>query len=85
MAAAADAMSALHGLMFKEEKWFDHYNFVNDIGHAENGIYALRAILGYGDLTLDSLTCVYEITSHKCSRLSISYIIDTKAVTLKTF
>jgi len=53
--AMTETWSALHGLMFKEQKWFDQYHFVNDIGHAENGIYALRTVLGYGDLTLESL------------------------------
>lgn len=53
--AMTEAWTAVHGMMFKEKNWFDHYNFVNDIGHAENGIYALRAVLGYGDLTLESL------------------------------
>lgn len=53
--AMTEAWTAVHGLMFKEKNWFDHYNFVNDIGHAENGIYALRTVLGYGDLTLDAL------------------------------
>ncbi len=53
--AMAEMMSATHALMFKEAKWFDHYNFVNDIGHAENGIYALRANLGFGDLSFDEL------------------------------
>src|SRR5690606_14257786 len=33
----------------------NHFNFVNDIGHAENGVYALRTVLGYGDLTLETL------------------------------
>lgn len=53
--AMTETWTALHGIMFKEKSWFDKYNFVNDIGHAENGIYALRTVLGYGDLTLESL------------------------------
>ena len=53
--AMTETWTALHGIMFKEKNWFDHYNFVNDIGHAENGIYALRTVLGYGDLTLETL------------------------------
>lgn len=53
--AMTEAWTALHAIMFKESNWFDHYNFVNDIGHAENGIYALRTVLGYGDLTLETL------------------------------
>ncbi len=53
--AMTEAWTALHGIMFSETKWFEKYNFVNDIGHAENGIYALRTLLGYGDLTLEAL------------------------------
>lgn len=53
--AMTETWTALHGLMFQKKKWFEHFNFVNDIGHAENGIYALRTVLGYGDLTLEAL------------------------------
>lgn len=60
---AAEAMSALHGIMFQEENWFDHYNFVNDIGHGENGIYALRANLGFGELDFNTLKGFRSIES----------------------
>ncbi len=53
--AMTETWTALHGIMFKEKNWYEHYHFINDIGHAENGIYALRTILGYGDLTLEAL------------------------------
>ncbi len=53
--AMTETWTALHSLMFKEKNWFENFNFVNDIGHAENGVYALRTVLGYGDLTLGSL------------------------------
>ncbi len=62
--AMVEINCALHSIMFKHEKWFENYNFVNDIGHAENGIYALRAILGYGDLTLESLKGFRSIDSN---------------------
>lgn len=62
-AAAAEMMSATHAIMFKEKNWFDHYNFVNDIGHAENGIYALRANLGFGDLDFNALKGFRSIES----------------------
>lgn len=62
-AALAEGMSALHALMFKESQWFDHYNFINDVGHAENGIYALRANLGYGDLKIEDLKKFRSIES----------------------
>jgi transketolase len=62
-AAMAESMSALHAIMFKNEYWFNHFNFVNDIGHAENGIYALRTNLGFGDLSFDELKGFRSITS----------------------
>lgn len=62
-AAIAEAMSSLHTIMFEKDNWFENYNFVNDIGHAENGIYALRANLGYGDLTIDDLKGFRSIES----------------------
>ena len=62
-AAIAECMSALHSIMFKEPKWFEKYNFVNDIGHGENGIYALRANLGYGDLDFNTLKGFRSIES----------------------
>ncbi|HXH76174.1 MAG TPA: transketolase C-terminal domain-containing protein [Bacteriovoracaceae bacterium] len=53
--AMTEAWAALHAIMFKEKNWFENFNFVNDIGHAENGIYALRTVLGHGDLILETL------------------------------
>jgi len=56
-AAMAEMMSAIHGIMFsvKDRPWFEAYNFVNDAGHAENGVYALRANYGYAGLTFEDL------------------------------
>lgn len=62
-AAAAEVMSVTHSIMFKEKNWFEQYNFVNDIGHAENGIYALRANLGFGDLDFNALKGFRSIES----------------------
>lgn len=63
-AAFAEMMSALHSIMFAQgPKWFDHYNFVNDAGHAENGIYALRANLGFDGLNFESLRGFRSINS----------------------
>src|SRR3989442_15538396 len=44
-AAFAEIMAAVHGLMFATQgrPWHEAFNFVNDAGHTENGIYALRA------------------------------------------
>jgi transketolase len=53
--AMTETWTALHAIMFKEKNWFEKFNFVNDIGHAENGIYALRTVLGYGDLSIETL------------------------------
>ncbi|MFA7613579.1 MAG: transketolase C-terminal domain-containing protein [Candidatus Caldatribacteriota bacterium] len=53
--AMTETWTALHGIMFKHADWYNHFNFVNDIGHAENGIYALRAVLGFGDLSIETL------------------------------
>ncbi len=61
--AMTETWTAVHAIMFKEKNWFEKYNFINDIGHAENGIYALRAVLGYGDLTMDSLTGFRSMSS----------------------
>ena len=56
-AAFAEMMSALHGIMFttRGRPWHEAYNFVNDAGHAENGIYALRANYGFDGMTFDDL------------------------------
>ena len=62
-AAFAEMMSALHGIMFKQKNWFDEYNFINDAGHAENGIYALRALYGYDNLKLEDLRGFRSIES----------------------
>jgi transketolase len=56
-AAFAEIMSAIHGLMFavKDRPWRQAFNFVNDAGHAENGIYALRANYGFDGMTFEDL------------------------------
>lgn len=59
-AAFAELMSAAHGLMFSLAskngvEWHEAFHFVNDAGHTENGIYALKANYGFADLTIDSL------------------------------
>ena len=67
-AAFAELMSAAHGLMFhqatkKGQQWFEAFHFVNDAGHCENGIYALKANYGFADLNLESLKAFRSITS----------------------
>jgi transketolase len=62
-AAFAEMNSALHAFFFNTTKWFDSFNFINDAGHAENGIYALRANYGFDGMTLDSLKGFRSIQS----------------------
>jgi transketolase len=66
--AFAELMSAAHGLMFemssKQGKpWYETFNFVNDAGHCENGLYALKANYGFADLTVESLKKFRSIES----------------------
>jgi transketolase len=64
-AAYADMLAALHAIMFATtgRQWHEAFNFVNDAGHAENGIYALRANLGFDGLTFDDLKGFRSIES----------------------
>ncbi|HNT13821.1 MAG TPA: transketolase C-terminal domain-containing protein [Verrucomicrobiota bacterium] len=56
-AAFAEIIASVHGIMFATtgREWYEAYNFVNDTGHAENGIYALRALYGFDGLTYEQL------------------------------
>lgn len=67
-AAFAELMSATWAKMFHDAKtsnsdWFDRYHFVNDAGHCENGIYALKANYSYADLDLEALDKFRSIES----------------------
>lgn len=67
-AAMAELMSATHGLMFHlankvGAQWHEAFHFVNDGGHCENGIYALKANYGFADLNLESLKKFRSIES----------------------
>ena len=64
-AAFAEIMSAIHGILFsvKDRPWSDAFNFVNDAGHTENGIYALRANYGFDGLTFETLKGFRSIKS----------------------
>jgi transketolase len=64
-AAFAEINAAIHALMFATEgrPWFEAFNFVNDAGHAENGLYALRANYGFDGLTFDDLWLFRSIQS----------------------
>lgn len=64
----AELMSAVHGVMYSESKknktpWYELFHFVNDAGHCENGLYALKANYGFADLNLDSLKGFRSILS----------------------
>lgn len=59
-AALAELMSALHGHVFdlaaqEKKQWYDLFHIVNDAGHCENGLYALKANYKMAGLTIDSL------------------------------
>lgn len=64
-AAFAEIMSATHALMFKDKtkQWHEQFNFVNDAGHTENGIYALRANYSFDNLTFNDLRKFRSIES----------------------
>lgn len=64
-AAFSEIISSLHAIMFRPEnkEWYQNYNFVNDAGHTENGIYALRANYGFDGLVFDDLKKFRSIES----------------------
>jgi transketolase len=62
-AALAELMSAIHGVMFSASPWHQHFNFANDAGHTENGVYALKANYGFAGVTVNDLKAFRSITS----------------------
>jgi len=64
-AAFAEMSAALHAQMFATtgRAWHAAYNFVNDAGHTENGIYALRSLYGFDGQTFESLKAFRSIAS----------------------
>ncbi len=64
-AAFAEIMSSIHGVMFsvKDQPWHHAYNFINDAGHTENGVYALRANLGFDGMTFEDIKGFRSIKS----------------------
>lgn len=67
-AAFAELMSAVHGFVYylseKENKnWYELFHIVNDAGHCENGLYALKANYGQCGLNLNSLKGFRSIES----------------------
>jgi transketolase len=75
-AAFAEIMAAVHAIMFsvKDRQWHEAFNFVNDAGHTENGIYALRANYGFDGMTFDDLkgfrSLPSKLTGHGESHLN---------------
>ncbi len=66
--ALAELMSAMYALIFDEsnaakKQWFDLFHVVNDVGHAENGLYALKANYKMAGLDLDKLKKFRSIES----------------------
>ncbi|HZI32594.1 MAG TPA: thiamine pyrophosphate-dependent enzyme, partial [Candidatus Binatia bacterium] len=64
-AGFAEIMSAIHGIMFAAEgrQWHEAFNFSNDAGHTENGVYALRALYGFDGMTFEDLKGFRSIKS----------------------
>lgn len=67
-AAFAELMSATHAYMFEEAKhagkqWYEMFHFVNDAGHCENGLYAIKANYGVAGLEINSLKQFRSIKS----------------------
>ena len=58
--AFVEIVSALYGLVFhfanqKQCPYFDLFHLINDAGHCENGLYALKANYGLGELKFSDL------------------------------
>src|SRR5213592_4905748 len=64
-AAFAEMLAVIHSFLFSVSgrEWYEGYNFVNDAGHAENGIYALRANYGFDKMTFEDLKPFRSIKS----------------------
>lgn len=66
-AAFAELMSATHAVVFDQalknkREWHQDFHIINDAGHCENGLYALKANYGLG-LTLNELKNFRSIQS----------------------
>lgn len=67
-AAFAELMSAMHGFVFAEaaktgKAWHEMFHLINDAGHCENGIYALKANYGFAGLKLNDLKKFRSVSS----------------------
>ena len=66
--AFAEIVSALYALVFflaneKKKNWYDLFHIINDAGHCENGLYALKANYGLCNLDFSSLKGFRSINS----------------------
>ena len=66
--AFAEVVSALFAVTFnlanKEDRpWYDLFHFINDAGHCENGLYAIKANYGMGGLSFKDLKGFRSIDS----------------------
>ena len=63
-AALAEINSILYATAFNEgDDWHEKFNLVNDAGHCENGLYALKALYGFADLSFEDLKKFRSIES----------------------
>ena len=66
--ALAEIMSSVHALVFDQAKrlqedWYEKFHLINDAGHCENGLYALKANYKMAGLTLKKLQGFRSINS----------------------
>lgn len=75
-AAFAELNAAVHAQMFATtgRPWHEAFNYVNDAGHTENGVYALRANYGFDGMTFETLkgfrSVKSKLTGHGESHLN---------------
>lgn len=62
--ALAEINSVLYALAYSSPNTWDRdYNLINDAGHCENGLYALKALYGFADLKIADLKLFRSIES----------------------
>lgn len=54
--AISEIISSVFAKMFESSPWYEHFNFINDIGHAENALYALKGLYQHAGISLKDLT-----------------------------
>jgi transketolase len=62
--AMAEINAVLYAMVFEHgEEWTKHFNLINDAGHCENGLYALKALYEFGGLKIEDLKKFRSIES----------------------